>query len=851
MITSLEEFIQAHGVLLASAGVPSSLHAQLFQKLSSQVFDSGDFFQIEVCENGKQRKLLASTHLSKQSHIFLIDHAWSFRLPDARAQLREHPRLMERLGAMMCISDSAEERECVSDEKLTVEDAIIAAEAEAKELGHELYWLELDESEIDDEKLKSLDLPGRFPNLIGLSLWGNKLNSEVTVRQLLESLHNLKALWINENPVTVKGGAALKEAILLSAPHLELYNSQLTDRYGKWAIAFCAGIPWAKISSIEGNLNDVESVDLSDRGIDCLNPKIFNPIEIPFLSVLNLKGNPLNGQTKSNVLETLKSFPNLQSLEVTIPGPLGTTLIEIAELLPNLLMLNGVDAAKVMEHGENFIVGNLEQRFPEFSPNDSTEERILHAMWAYMMTYRLCDEEKLDETPIWYIMDELGSALRHSDNPNFRVSPFMYMPDGSLQSAISSYSLLWPVKDADKGDECTRDFLFGFGEDKQRSARLTAWFHTPMDYFEKIYRESRRRLENTHTNISSYNAPATERIMKVPDRVLTVYTDLPQVLETLKRSEFTFCDDPVAADILWISTQIDDDLTRALGLRDDQFINQFPYEACIVMKHHLAKTIQQAHGAPYWFQTTYDMETEMSAFIGDYYVRKKEGKDNLWIMKPWNMARTIDTSITDYLPALIRLAETGPKICQKYVEHPALFEGKKFDLRYVVLLRSLDPFELFLSDVFWTRISNNKYTLDRESLSEYETHFTVMNYGRKLVHVNTHDFIPAFEKEHSVDWRNIHEKVRHMLRAVFEGAFELHPEMHSSRARAIYGVDVLLTDTYEPRLLEITYCPDCTRACKYDVINVLGNGNMIKATEFFDDVFGCLFLNSERNVSRL
>lgn len=33
-------------------------------------------------------------------------------------------------------------------------------------------------------------------------------------------------------------------------------------------------------------------------------------------------------------------------------------------------------------------------------------------------------------------MDELGSALRHSDNANFRVSPFLFMPEGNLTSAI-------------------------------------------------------------------------------------------------------------------------------------------------------------------------------------------------------------------------------------------------------------------------------------------------------------------------------------------------------------------------------------------------------------------------------
>lgn len=36
-------------------------------------------------------------------------------------------------------------------------------------------------------------------------------------------------------------------------------------------------------------------------------------------------------------------------------------------------------------------------------------------------------------------MDELGSALRHSDEPNFRVSPFLYMPEGKLASAIRCF----------------------------------------------------------------------------------------------------------------------------------------------------------------------------------------------------------------------------------------------------------------------------------------------------------------------------------------------------------------------------------------------------------------------------
>lgn len=109
----------------------------------------------------------------------------------------------------------------------------------------------------------------------------------------------------------------------------------------------------------------------------------------------------------------------------------------------------------------------------------------------------------------------------------------------------------------------------------------------------------------------------------------------------------------------------------------------------------------QAYGSPEWLQPTYNLETDLSELIGDYFLRKRDGLNNLWILKPWNMARTIDTTVTDNLTAIIRLMETGPKICQKYIEQPALFNGKKFDLRYVVLGRSMKPLELFLSDNFW------------------------------------------------------------------------------------------------------------------------------------------------------
>lgn len=126
---------------------------------------------------------------------------------------------------------------------------------------------------------------------------------------------------------------------------------------------------------------------------------------------------------------------------------------------------------------------------------------------------------------------------------------------------------------------------------------------------------------------------------------------------------------------------------------------------------------------------TYDLDKELARFVGDYYQREKEGLDNLWILKPPNMARSMDMIITDNLPLIIRAMETGPKIAQKYISQPVLRRNRKVDLRYILLVKSISPLTLFLYKNFWIRSANNEYTLDRRHLSTYETQFTVMNYG--------------------------------------------------------------------------------------------------------------------------
>lgn len=56
-----------------------------------------------------------------------------------------------------------------------------------------------------------------------------------------------------------------------------------------------------------------------------------------------------------------------------------------------------------------------------------------------------------------------------------------------------------------------------------------------------------------------------------------------------------------------------------------------------------------------------------------------------------------------------------------------------------------------------------------------------------------------------VKWMDIHEKVKQVIRAVFEAAALAHPEMQSPKSRAMYGVDVMLDSSFEPKILEVRY----------------------------------------------
>lgn len=135
------------------------------------------------------------------------------------------------------------------------------------------------------------------------------------------------------------------------------------------------------------------------------------------------------------------------------------------------------------------------------------------------------------------------------------------------------------------------------------------------------------------------------------------------------------------------------------------------------------------------------------------------GEDNHWIVKAWNLARAMDAHVTDDVDFIVRLAdERTPKvvlcnlttetrlvqIVSKYIERPLLFtpdeksqRRTKFDLRYIIVLRSIEPFDARMYSRFWLRFALKSF--DLTELDDYEKHFTVHNYdgnAKEMVQVS-------------------------------------------------------------------------------------------------------------------
>ncbi|XP_055015976.1 tubulin--tyrosine ligase-like protein 12 [Boleophthalmus pectinirostris] len=301
-------------------------------------------------------------------------------------------------------------------------------------------------------------------------------------------------------------------------------------------------------------------------------------------------------------------------------------------------------------------------------PDPESVEQVLEEMWKYNQTYQLSQGSAEQKVPVWYIMDEFGSQVQHSDSPSCGLAPFFCVPEQV------TYSVLWPLEDLDQDDEVTRDYAYGETNPLIRKCRLLPWKPADLDdvssettepsdeYYLAIAQENKEQLP---VEIESFTVPH--------DRVLKVYSELSQVSNNLTHPRFKLTDDQDEADVIWAYNHIKDFRTLS-ELRPHVLLNQFPCESLLTVKDCLSAVSRRVKSD--WLPLTFNLQTELPQFIRCFQTRAQRGEDNHWICKPWNLARGLDTHISNNLNCLIRQRESTPKVQDIITEYDLKYIGK-------------------------------------------------------------------------------------------------------------------------------------------------------------------------------
>lgn len=357
--------------------------------------------------------------------------------------------------------------------------------------------------------------------------------------------------------------------------------------------------------------------------------------------------------------------------------------------------------------------------------------------------------------------------------------------------------------------------------------------------------------------IPVYLQPTAEKPVKV-------YSQYKYVNEYLTDARFQLVENRDEADILWLLEPFYGykELARKGGL-----VNQFPFESVLTVKDLFAIVCRRARTStelefaknflddasfsPAWLMPTFDLQSELPQFVSYYQNRQAKGGrslDNTWIVKPWNLSRGLETVITANLVEIVKLRNALPKVVCKYIDRPVLFKREdisasvKFDLRFIVLLRSVRPLRLYVYRNFWIRFANKNFSVDE--LEDYEKHFTVMNYtssATQLKQMFCSEFIGLFDAQYGKGkWSRLQADTFSAIKAAFECATLKEPPAgigQCANSRGLYGIDVMPRwmpssqgQVMQPTLLEVNWMPDCKRACEY-------------YPTFFNEVFATLFTN--------
>ena len=221
--------------------------------------------------------------------------------------------------------------------------------------------------------------------------------------------------------------------------------------------------------------------------------------------------------------------------------------------------------------------------------------------------------------------------------------------------------------------------------------------------------------------------------------------------------------------------------------------------------------------------------------------------NDLWIIKPKDSSKGKGIKILKNIKDA-----TKKNIISEYISNPLLINGKKFDLRYYLLVTSHNPLKIYLYEDGLTRIASEQYTLDLDKLDNLFVHLTtssvnkknekyILNTNYKSTDSNTWSILvlKKYLISNGINYNIILEKIKDIaIKALISVSnLELNAEkkikLKENNLFELYAFDILIDKNLKPWLIDFNFNPS---------LNVETDLNKKLKTKMFTDLFNILGL---------
>ncbi|XP_048463822.1 polyglutamylase complex subunit TTLL1-like [Rhincodon typus] len=294
-------------------------------------------------------------------------------------------------------------------------------------------------------------------------------------------------------------------------------------------------------------------------------------------------------------------------------------------------------------------------------------------------------------------------------------------------------------------------------------------------------------------------------------------------------------------------------------LSDDQIVNHFPNHYELTRKDLMIKNIKryrkelEKEGSPLaekdengkyvyldFVPVTFMLPADYNMFVEEF----RKNPNSTWIMKPCGKAQGRGIFLINKLSQIKKWSRDNKAsnflttpcketyVISLYIDNPLLIGGKKFDLRFYVLVTSIRPLKCYMYKLGFCRFCTVKYTPSTNELDNMFVHLTNVAiqkhgddynpiHGGKWSVANLKLYLESTQGKKVTDklFDEIHWMIVQSLKAVA-------PVMiNDKHCFECYGYDIIIDSRLKPWLIEVNASPSLAsstandRIMKYNLIN--------------------------------